>query len=167
MSPTLVPPDVLPRLIKEAALAFYSPEEIARQLGIDPGAIHRILNHPDVAAAIASTRRELTESGERFVLAAKQAATELVPEMLAIALSPEEDTSDRLSAAKFLAQWSGFAQPESAQNSITIQINGVDDLHTLRQANPWGTKTSAEALNADFQPLTIDIEESDYAPAAG
>ena len=167
MTVPALPADLLPRLVKEAALDYFPPEEIARQLGLDPSAIHRILAHPEVSAAVARTRRELTESGERFVLAAKQAATELIPEVLSIALNPEEDTSDRLNAAKFLSQWSGFAQPESAQNSISIQITGVDDILALRQANPWGaSSTQSAGLNDEFVPLTIDLE-ADHAPAAG
>ena len=167
MTVPALPDDLLPRLVKEAALDYFPPEEIARQLGLDPGAIHRMLAHPEVAAAVARTRRELTESGERFVLTAKQAATELIPEVLSIALNPAEDTSDRLNAAKFLSQWSGFAQPDSAQNSVSIHISGVDDLLAMRRANPWGAATAPDALNAEFTPVIVSLEDTIDAPAAG
>lgn len=164
MAVPMLTDDQLAALTREAALEYYTPEQLAVQLGLDPQVIARILNRPDVAPTVARIRRELTESGERFVLAAKQAATEALPEVLAIALDHTQSTADRLKAVESLAKWSGLARTEDDKGQISITIHGVDSIQKLRQDAPWAPRADIDAPSsaAAFKPLTVEFDVPDH-----
>jgi hypothetical protein len=154
--------DQMARLVREAALAYYSPDELAVQLGLEPAVVRRLMNHPDVAPTVAKLKRELTESGERFVLAAKQAATELLPEILAIAVDENQSTPDRLKAMEQIAKWSGLSKPEDDKGPVQIVINGVDNLRALRESAPWASReihdTPSMQAPTTFRPLVVEVD---------
>lgn len=156
--------DQVAHVVREAALAYYTPEELALQLGLDPPFMRRILARPEIARAVAARKRELTESGDRFVLTAKQAATESVQEVLTIALDATQSTGDRLKAIECLAKWSGLARTDEDKGQINIVIHGADGIERLREANPWGKMPASadsaphDAAPAAFHPVTVEFD---------
>ena len=62
--------DILPVLFKETALQYYAPEQLAQQLGLSLEKLEALLDTPEARAEVDRLKREATETGETFKLAA-------------------------------------------------------------------------------------------------
>lgn len=133
-------PETLHRVIQEAALGFYAPEEIARLLGVEQDLVTRALNHPSVRAEIDKAQRVLVEEGTKFRLWAKQLAEQVLMDVAKVATDPAATTADKLKAADLLIRSAGFMPKEAAGAAVQVNLTLAPKIEEARsRAEPYLT----------------------------
>lgn len=127
--------DLVARLVQEAALEYYSPEQISQQMGVPPATVTRLLSLPGVQARVANVRRTLIEEGSRFSTLARRLADDTLPQIALIVNDPEASAADKLKAFDLMVRFSGLAPKEDkTPQGVTINLTAILDQAAQRAA---------------------------------
>lgn len=112
----------------EAALGYYTPEELQLKYDLSPERYRAIAATPVFSRAKNTFRRQIDEEGQQFRVKARKMAAECLDVLFQIAGDPREATSDRISAVQALCRYAGMekgVEVSSGNNafSVNIQIN--------------------------------------------
>lgn len=108
----------------EVALGYYTPEDLCKQMALDPEAFAQVTTTPAFQRLVLGCRREIDEQGKQFKVLARKLATETLPELGVMALDPDASHADRISAIEKLARFGGLtAEDKGGQGVAAFQVN--------------------------------------------
>lgn len=144
-------------LAREIAMQVDSPQGLAERFNLPPQQIQAMLDSPEFVQKVKEYDRELLDSGDRIRIRARTFIEEILP-TLAETATTAIHPSDRSRAIELLTKLAALAA-DNEQPTLTINIQGVDDIQALRNANPYRNTTTSDSTNA-FKPVTIDVTPS-------
>lgn len=117
-------PNWVQDLAFEVALGYHTPEELQAQFDVPREQYSTLVTSPAFQRLQIACKREIDEQGKQFKVLARKLATEVLPELGAIALSERASHSDRISAINALAKYGGLtSEDKTPQGNTAFQVN--------------------------------------------
>jgi hypothetical protein len=109
----------------EAALGYFSEEELLTKFELTPEKLRAVQVMPEFRKAVTAYRREIDEDGTEFKLKARKLASELLPELAVIAADDTASHADRISAIREMCRLAGYGKENepNVSGNMAFQVN--------------------------------------------